>query len=107
MEENQETQPIQDNEQSLFASCPDNNLVWAILCTTLCCLPLGIVAIVKACSVDRLWLQGRYDEANAAAKSARNFSIWGVVIAVLGFFFYIMLLLVAMTFGGSAALMNL
>ncbi len=107
MEENQETQPIQDNEQSLFASCPDNNLVWAILCTTLCCIPLGVIAIVKACSVDKLWSQGRYDEAKAAAKSARNFSIWGAAIAVLGIFLYIVLLLVAMTYGGSDALMNL
>lgn len=107
MEENQETQPIQDKAQSMLTSCPDNNLVWAILCTVLCCLPLGVVAIVKACSVDRLWLQGRYDEAKAAAKSARNFSIWGVVITVLGFFLYMLLLVVVMTFGGSAALMNL
>ena len=35
--------------------CPDSNLVWAILCTVLCCLPLGIVAIVKAASVEKLW----------------------------------------------------
>ncbi len=34
---------------------PDNNLVWAILCTVLCCLPLGIVAIIKSTKVnDRL-----------------------------------------------------
>jgi hypothetical protein len=31
--------------------CPDTNLVWAILCTVLCCLPLGIVSIIKATSV--------------------------------------------------------
>ena len=107
MEQNQESQSIKGNEKSLFASCPDNNLVWAILCTTLCCLPLGVVAIVKACSVDRLWLQGRYDEAKAAAKSAKRFSIWGIVIAALGILLYFMLLIVAMTFGGSAALLNL
>ena len=27
---------------------PDNNLVLAIICTICCCLPLGIVGIVKA-----------------------------------------------------------
>ena len=37
---------------------PDNNLVWAILSTILCCLPLGIVAIVYASKVDGLYNQG-------------------------------------------------
>ena len=37
---------------------PDNYLVWAILSTVFCCLPLGIVAIVKASKVDALWAQG-------------------------------------------------
>lgn len=31
---------------------PDNNLVWAILSTVLCCLPLGIVAIIKSTQVN-------------------------------------------------------
>lgn len=30
---------------------PDSNLVWGILTTILCCLPLGIVSIVKASKV--------------------------------------------------------
>lgn len=34
---------------------PDNNLVWGILVTILCCLPFGIVSIIKASSVDNLW----------------------------------------------------
>ena len=42
---------------------PDNNLVWAILITILCCWPFGIVAIIKAASVDGLWYSGRHDEA--------------------------------------------
>jgi len=32
---------------------PDNNLVWAILCTVMCCMPLGIVAIIKSTKVKR------------------------------------------------------
>ena len=31
---------------------PDNWLVWAILSTILCCLPLGIVSIIYATKVD-------------------------------------------------------
>ena len=46
---------------------PDSNLVWGILCTVLCCLPLGIVSIVYASKVSGLWAQGRYAEAQEAS----------------------------------------
>ena len=39
---------------------PDNNLVWGILATVLCCLPFGIVSIVKASKVDGLWNSGQF-----------------------------------------------
>lgn len=52
---------------------PDNYLVWSILVTLFCCLPLGIVAIVKSTQVSGLWAQGRYAEAQAAADSAKKF----------------------------------
>lgn len=78
------------NEQKF---CSDTNLVWAILCTCLCCAPLGIVAIVKATSVESLWNQGRYEEAQRAADAAKKFSIWGAVaycvIMVLVVIFYL------------------
>ena len=55
--------------------CPETNLVWAILCTCLCCLPLGIVAILKATSVEKLWGQERYEEARRASEDAKKYSI--------------------------------
>jgi len=61
------------------AAPPNNNLVWGILVTILCCLPFGIVSIVKAAKVDSLWMSGRHEEAQAAAQSARNWAIAGVV----------------------------
>ena len=51
---------------------PDNNLVWGILVTLFCCLPLGIVSIVKASQVSGLWAQGRPAEAQAAADDRRS-----------------------------------
>lgn len=77
----------QGNQPQEF--CPDTNLVWAILCTILCCLPFGIVAIIKATSVENLWRQGRYEEARRASKSALNFSIWGAVISAVFCFIYV------------------
>ena len=68
--------------------CPDSNLVWAILCTVSCCVPLGIMAIVKSASVEKLWAQGRYDEARKASADARKYSTWGAIIAVIGFLLY-------------------
>jgi hypothetical protein len=68
-------------------AAPDNNLVWAILSTVLCCLPLGVVAIVKSTQVSGLWTQGRFAEAQKAADDAKKFAMWGaiagVVVAVL------------------------
>ncbi len=68
---------------------PDNALVWAILSTVLCCLPFGIVAIVKATQVDTLWAAGNYDAACQAASDARKWC-WisaGTAIAVWVIYF--------------------
>jgi len=63
---------------------PENNLIWAILSTVLCCMPLGVVAIVKASKVETLWYQGRHDEAIKAADDAKKWSIYSAVsIAVI------------------------
>lgn len=109
MEENQQTQaaqaapceqttkPVQPAQPVEFA--PDSNLVWAILCTVLCCLPLGVVAIVKAASVDKLWMQGRKEEAKMAAKAAKSYSIWGAVISLIILVLYFIVLLAIPTLG--------
>jgi hypothetical protein len=68
--------------------CPETNLVWAILCTCLCCLPLGIVAILKATSVEKLWGQERYEEARRASEDAKKYSMWGAIISAIGITLY-------------------
>lgn len=73
---------------------PDNYLVWAILSTVFCCLPLGIVAIVKASKVDALWAQGLQEEAVEAANDAKKWSIIGAVAGVLGVVLYVVFCLV-------------
>jgi hypothetical protein len=67
---------------------PNNYLVWSILVTLFCCLPFGIVAIVKSSQVNGLWAQGRYAEAQASADSARKWVIWSVVIGVVAAIVY-------------------
>lgn len=74
---------------------PDNNLVWAILSTVFCCLPLGVVAIIKSTQVSGLWAQGQHDAARKAADDAKKFSMWaaiaGVILVVLYVIFFVVI----------------
>tara|TARA_B100001146_G_scaffold225213_1_gene247968 strand:+ start:54168 stop:54443 length:276 start_codon:yes stop_codon:yes gene_type:complete len=79
---------------------PDNNLVWAILCTVLCCLPLGIVAIIKSTKVKELWLQGDHAGAQKAADDAKKYSIWGAAIGLIFVVIYFILMAVGVAAGG-------
>ena len=67
---------------------PENYLVWAILTTVLCCLPLGIVSLVYSTRVSGLWGQGRFAEAQTAANNAKK---WAIISAVVGAVFYVAL----------------
>lgn len=62
---------------------PDNYLVWAILTTLFCCLPLGIVSIVKSTQVSGLWAQGQYAEAQKAADDAKKWAMWSAIIGAV------------------------
>lgn len=74
---------------------PDNYLVWAILSTVLCCVPFGIVAIVKSTKVDTLWTDGRYDEAVQSAQDAKKWAIISAVSAVVVWVIYMLILVIA------------
>ncbi len=78
-----------------------NNLVWAILATLFCCLPLGIVSIVYATQVDGLRAAGNIVGARAAADKAR---FWAILSAAL---VPVLIVLWFMLFGGLAVLGSL
>ncbi|MDD4868427.1 MAG: CD225/dispanin family protein, partial [Mycobacterium sp.] len=65
------------------AQAPNSYLVWSILVTIFCCLPFGIVAIVKSSQVNGLWAQGRYAEAQASADSAKKWVTWSVIVGLV------------------------
>lgn len=62
---------------------PDNYLVFAIISTVLCCLPLGIVSIIHSTKVDNLWNAGQYTEARTASNQARQFAIYSAIAAAV------------------------
>lgn len=79
---------------------PDNNLVWAILATVLCCIPFGIVAIIKASKVEELWYQGRHEEAQKAADDAKKWSIYSALSVGIIIVVYIIIMLFVVLING-------
>ena len=63
---------------------PNNYLVWAILSTILCCLPLGIASIVFASRVNSRWNAGDVAGAREASDKAKKFAIASAVLGLLG-----------------------
>ena len=64
-------------------SPPDNKLVWSILVTLFCCLPFGIVAIIKSAEVNSKWSAGDVAGANQSAADAGKWIKWSVIAGVL------------------------
>ncbi|MBR1838626.1 MAG: CD225/dispanin family protein [Bacteroidaceae bacterium] len=62
---------------------PDSNLIYGILCTFCCCLPLGIVSIVYASKVDSLFMIGDYQGAQEAADKAKKYAMYGAVASAI------------------------
>lgn len=62
--------------QSFPPGTVPNHLVWAILTTLFCCLPLGIVSIVKAAEVNGKLAAGDIDGARASSDGAKKWAIW-------------------------------
>lgn len=75
-----------------------NYLVWAILTTLFCCLPLGVVSIVYAAQVDGRRAAGDLEGAYAASRKA---GWWALASALV---MPILLLLWFGLFGGIAVL---
>lgn len=86
---------------------PENNLVWAILCTVLCCLPLGIVAIIKANEVNSLWYQGQHAAAQKSADDAKKWAMWGALSTLILIVLYIVVVVLILgvgIFGATSSL---
>lgn len=70
---------------------PGSNMILAVLTTVFCCLPLGIVGIVYASKVDGLYFAGDYAGALSAAKSARTWSVIGIVASLVISIIYLLI----------------
>ncbi|MBO4723376.1 MAG: CD225/dispanin family protein [Muribaculaceae bacterium] len=80
---------------------PDSYMVWAILTTLFCCLPLGIVSIVKAAKVDDLYNRGDYSGAQTASEEAKKWATWSAVSSLLIVVLYFVVVLIAVAVNGG------
>ncbi len=77
-------------------------MVWSILATIFCCLPAGIVAIVKAASANSKKNVGDFAGAMQEANVAKTWLTVSVVLGVVGSIIYGICAFFAMIGGGGA-----
>lgn len=80
-----------------------NNLVWAILSTLLCCLPVGIVSIVYAAQVNGKLAAGDVAGAQESADKAKKWAIWSAIAWLIMVILYVLFFVVM---GGIGAMSN-
>ena len=75
--------------------CPKTYMTEAILVTLFCCLPFGVVGIIKASQVSSLYAAGNVELAQAASMEAKKWSkigfFCGLTVIVLYLLFYVVL----------------
>ena len=74
---------------------PPNYLVYAILTTLLCCMPLGIASIVFAAQVSSKWAAGDVAGAQRASRLARQLAFWSAGVAFVVAAFYVVVAITA------------
>lgn len=68
--------------------CPKTWLAESILATLFCCLPFGIVGIVKASQVESRFRGGDYNGALQSSKDAAKWTKWSVITAGIIYVIY-------------------
>lgn len=77
--QHQDSFSIPPNTEDSKPFKPNTNMTLAILTTVLCCVPLGVYAIVLANKVDTLYYAGEYKLAEMAAQDSKKWSIIGIL----------------------------
>ena len=80
------TSPSSSASNNACKTCPDNYLVYSILTTLFCCLPFGIVGIVKSAQVSSKYQSGDYEGAVQASRDAKKWSMIALICVSFGIF---------------------
>lgn len=77
------------------------NMVWPIVATLCCCVPLGIVAIIFTAKANSAGSMGNYAEAEKSAKIAKTCLVLSVVIGLVGTLIGIAVQMLPLFFGNG------
>ena len=82
--------PFQNTAQTqVKPEKPDNYQIWAILALLLCCLPLGILALLESNKVNNEWDKGNYEAAKQASEKTKTYLLIsagaGILMYIIGF----------------------
>lgn len=82
---------------------PRNYLIWSILATIFCCLPLGIVSIVYSTKVNEYYAMGMYEDAVRASIKAKQ---WAIYAALSSFVISLIYFILMMVLGASTMMLG-
>lgn len=91
-------QPSPSNEV-----CPKTWLAESILITLFCCIPFGIVGIVKASSVSSKFSVGDFAGARRASADAKKWVTIGLICGIVGYVLYFLFIMLGV-FAGVAGM---
>lgn len=94
------------NSQNYRPIPPKTWLAESILVTIFCCLPFGIVGIVKAANVESSFYAGRVEEAEAASRSARKWVTIAFWIGIARLSIGIIAWIIMLAFGVAGGIFN-
>lgn len=83
-------------------AAPPSYLVLSILATMFCCLPTGIVAIIKSTQVGGALARGDYNAAQEASSAAMKWCVISFVLALLYLVFSMIMIVMKAEAGGGA-----
>lgn len=88
------TSPSSSASNNACKTCPDNYLVYSILTTLFCCLPFGIVGIVKSAQVSSKYQSGDYEGAVQASRDAKKWSMIALICGLVWCLLYMIVVIV-------------
>ena len=73
---------------------PKNYLIESLLVTAFCCVPFGVVGIVKAASVESRFAMGDYEGARKLSEDAKKWTMYGFWTGLIVGTLYILFIVV-------------